>query len=93
MTSGTYKISEARAHFSELLERAKEGEEILITKGKEPQARLVPPAESARREAAPLKYLKLPEDLFDDDEPEQAAIDAGDYSDEVGIWTGPAAPE
>lgn len=88
MTSSTYKVSEARAHFSELLERAKEGEEILITKGKVPQARLVPPAESARRAAAPLKHLGLPEDLFDDEGPEQAAIDAGDYSDDVGIRTG-----
>ena len=88
MSSATHKVSEARAHFSELLERAKAGEEILITKGTEPQARLVPPVESSHREAAPLKHLGLPEDLFDDEDLEQAAIDAGDHSDDVGIWTG-----
>jgi prevent-host-death family protein len=88
MGSATYKIAEARAHFSELLERAKEGEEILITKGNAPQARLVPPAESDRREAAPLKHLALPDDLFDEAGSEQAAIDAGDYTDDVGLWTG-----
>jgi len=89
----SYNVSVARAHFSELLERAKQGEEILITKGSVPQARLVPPVSSRQREAAPLKHLKLPEDLFDEADPEQAAIDAGDYGDEVGIWTGPAVPE
>jgi prevent-host-death family protein len=88
MSSTTYKVAEARAHFSELLERAKEGEEILITKGKEPQARIVPPVARTSREAAPLKHLDLPEDIFDTEDPEQAAIDAGDYTDEVGIWTG-----
>jgi prevent-host-death family protein len=88
MSSATYKIAEARAHFSELLERAKEGEEILITKGKEPQARIVPPVASTRREAVPLKHLDLPEDLFDTEDPEQAAIDVGDYTDEVGVWSG-----
>ena len=88
MGSATYKIAEARAHFSELLERAKDGEEILITKGNAPQARLVPPADSDRREAAPLKHLALPDDLFDEADPEQAAIDAGDDTDDVGLWTG-----
>ena len=70
MPSATYKISEARAHFARLLERAKAGEEILITKGKEPQARIVPPAEADQRELAPLKHLGLPDDLFDRTEPE-----------------------
>lgn len=84
----TYKVAEARAHFSEILARAKAGEEILITKGHEPQARLLPPAESGEREYAPLGHLDLPEDLFDDDDAEQTAIDAGDYSDALGIWRG-----
>lgn len=88
MSGASYKVSEARAQFSELLERAREGEEILITKGKQPQARLVPPQEAARREAAPLKHLNLPEELFDGEDQEQAAVDAGDYTDDVGIWIG-----
>ena len=51
-----YKVAEARAHFSALLDRAKAGEEILITRGREPQARIVPPPEAARREPAPLAH-------------------------------------
>ena len=87
-----YKVAEARAQFSVLLDRAKAGEEILITKGRVPQARIVPPPEAAKREPAPLAHLRLPHDLFDDEDPEQAAIDAGDYSDDLGIWRGrPAA--
>ena len=78
-----------RAGFSRLLARAKEGEEIVITKGSKPQARIVPPAEAGQREAAPLKHLNLPDDLFDRAEPEQAMIDAGDCSDTLGIWRGP----
>ncbi len=83
-----YKVAEARAQFSVLLDRAKAGEEILITKGHEPQARIVPPPEAAPREPAPLAHLHLPGDLFDEEDPEQAAIDAGDYSDELGLWRG-----
>lgn len=83
-----YKVAEARAQFSALLDRAKAGEEILITKGREPQARLVPPPAAAGREHAPLAHLHLPDDLFDGEDPEQAAIDAGDYSDNLGIWRG-----
>lgn len=88
MPAATYKITEARAHFARLLERAKAGEEILITKGKEPQARIVPPSDAGQREQAPLKHLGLPDDLFDRDEPEQVAIDAGDLTDALGIWRG-----
>ena len=67
MSSATYKAAEARANFSELLARAKAGEEITITEGGEPQARLVPPAGPAHREIAPLGHLGLPDDLFDGD--------------------------
>ena len=92
MTFDKYKVAEARAQFSVLLDRARAGEEILITKGREPQARLVPPPEAAAREHAPLAHLHLPDDLFDGDDPEQSAIDAGDYGDDLGIWRGrPAA--
>ena len=92
MSSDTYKTAEARANFSALLARAKAGEEISITRGDEPQARLLPPAESAHREIAPLGHLNLPGDLFDGVDAEQAAIDAGDYSDDLGIWRGRKAP-
>ena len=88
MPPATYKIAEARARFSELLARAKAGEEIVVTKGHNPHARLLPPAEITRREIAPLKHLCLSDDLFDGDDAEQAAIDAGEYSDVLGIWRG-----
>ena len=88
MPPATYKVAEARAHFSELLARARAGEEILITKGHEPHARLLPPAGAGKREFAPLGHLRLPDDLLDGDDPEQAAIDAGDHNDALGIWRG-----
>ena len=92
MPSATYKIAEARAHFSELLARARAGEEIVITKDCEPHARLLPPTRRGERETAPLGHLRLPDDLFDGGDPEQAAIDAGDHNDVLGIWRGrPAA--
>lgn len=92
MPFNTFKVAEARAHFSALLDRAKAGEEIVIAKGREPQARIVPLPEVARREPAPLRHLCLPDDLFDREDAEQAAIDAGDYSDDMGVWRGsPAA--
>ncbi|MDE0388547.1 MAG: type II toxin-antitoxin system prevent-host-death family antitoxin [Rhodospirillales bacterium] len=89
MSTKIFKVAEARASFSSLLARAKEGEEIMITKGNEPQARIVPPAEAGQREAAPLKHLNLPDDLFDLEDREQAMIDAGSHSDTLGIWRGP----
>lgn len=88
MTSRTYKVAEARARFSALLDRARAGEEIAITRGREPQARIVPPREAERREHAPLGHLRLPDDLFGRDDPLQDAIDAGEFTDEVGIWRG-----
>ena len=89
MPPATYKITEARARLSELLDRAKAGEEIVITKHDKPQARSVPPT---TRELAPLRHLRLPDDLFDREDAEQAAIDAGDDCDALGIWRGrPAA--
>ena len=45
-------------------------------------------SEAEQREAAPLKHLNLSDDLFDQEEPEQAMIDAGSYSDTLGIWRG-----
>ena len=93
---GTFRTTsnptDVRAHFSELLARVRAGEEIVITKGSEPHARLVPPSGTAEREPAPLRHLGLPDNLLDGDDPEQAAIDAGECTDSLGIWRGsPAA--
>ena len=89
MPRAVYKVAEARARFSELLARARAGEEIVIARGDVPHARLVPPDGPGRRDPAPLKHLGLPDDLFDGDDPEQDAIDAGGGTDALGIWRGP----
>ena len=43
MPLAEFNIEDACAQFSELLERARAGEEILITKDQKPYARLLPP--------------------------------------------------
>ena len=63
-----------------------------MQKGREPQARIVPPAETGKREDAPLRHLRLPDDIFDLEDSEQASIDAGDGNDELGIWRGRKPP-
>ena len=49
---------------------------------------------AGQREAAPLKHLDLPDDLFDREDPEQAPIDAGCDSDSrpLGIDRGMTIP-
>ena len=42
------------------------------------------------RAAAPLKHLGFPDDLFDSCDPVQAAIEAGEYNDSLGIGRGPS---
>ena len=88
MPPARYNTAEARARFSELLARAKAGEEIVIAKGGVSVARLLPPVGATEREPAPLKHLRLPDDLFDGDDPEQAALDAGNHNDGLRIWRG-----
>lgn len=95
MATQSYKVAEARAHFSELLKRAQAGEEILITRGSEPIARLGPAEKrSARRPGmlrgllsdAEIKALEraLEAPLGEDD---QRALE-GDETDDLGIWIG-----
>ena len=45
-------------------------------------------AEARRREPAPLAHLRLPDDLLDDRDAEQAAIDAGEGTDSFCIRRG-----
>lgn len=95
MATRSYKVAEARAHFSDLLKRAQAGEEILITRGSQPIARLVPAEKSAPRRPGILRELLSDEEvraleqaieapLTDDD---QNALE-GAETDELGIWTG-----
>ncbi|MGG7539710.1 type II toxin-antitoxin system Phd/YefM family antitoxin [Rhizobium sp. Nf11,1] len=87
MPQSTYKISEARKNFAEVLERANQGEEIIIMRGNEIYAR-VGPADGGKRPFGLLRHRQLPDDLFDEVDAEQAAIDAGDFTDDTGIWQG-----
>ena len=45
---------EAKTHFSELLERVAQGEEIIITKHRQPVARLVPAGRMPREKMASI---------------------------------------
>ncbi|NLS20315.1 type II toxin-antitoxin system prevent-host-death family antitoxin [Rhizobium sp. P40RR-XXII] len=87
MPQTSYKISEARKNFAEVLERANQGEEIVIMRGNEVYAR-IGPADGGKRPFGLLRQRGLPDNLFDDVDTEQAAIDAGDFNDDVGIWQG-----
>lgn len=48
----TVKIAEAKAHFSELVARAEAGEEIVISRGNKPVAKLVSADRTGRTEEA-----------------------------------------
>jgi prevent-host-death family protein len=87
MPQTRYKISEARKNFAEVLERANQGEEIVIMRGNEVYAR-IGPADGGKRPFGLLRHRQLPDDLFDEYDAEQAAIDAGDWNDDVGVWQG-----
>lgn len=87
MPQTSYKISEARKNFAEVLERANQGEEIVIMRGNEVYAR-IGPADGGKRPFGLLRHRGLPDDLFDTTDAEQSAIDAGDWNDDTGIWQG-----
>jgi prevent-host-death family protein len=88
MPQTSYKISDARKNFAEVLERANQGEEIVIMRGNEVYARIGPAADGGKRPFGLLRYRNLPENLFDTIDAEQSAIDAGDWNDDTGIWQG-----
>jgi antitoxin (DNA-binding transcriptional repressor) of toxin-antitoxin stability system len=78
MAQTIYKISDAPKTFATALERANRGEEIIILRGNEICAR-IGPADGGKRPYSLLRQRGLPDDLFDEFDPEQAAIDAGDW--------------
>lgn len=85
-----YKISEARKNFAEVLDRANQGEEIIIMRGNEIYARIGPADPTGKRPFGLLANRGLPDDLFDEHDAEQAAIDAGDSNDDLGVFQGEA---
>ncbi len=44
----TYNIHEAKTHFSKLIERVRQGEEIIVAKAGKPVAKLLPIAQGAQ---------------------------------------------
>lgn len=90
MPQTSYRISEARKNFAEVLERANQGEEIVIMRGNEIYAR-IGPADGGKRPFGLLRQRGLPDGLFDTVDAEQAAIDAGDFNDDTGVWQGKPA--
>lgn len=61
----TVTIHEAKTHLSRLIERARQGEEIVIAKGKEPVVRLTPVAPARRSMPGAWKGLvSSSEDAF-----------------------------
>ncbi|NEI06578.1 prevent-host-death protein [Rhizobium leguminosarum] len=84
MAHTIYKISDARKTFATALERANQGEEIIM-RGNEIYGR-IGPADDGKRPYGLLRQRGLPDDLFDEVDPEQAAIDAGDWNDDIGVW-------
>jgi prevent-host-death family protein len=63
----TVSVYNARAEFSQLIERALAGEDIVITRRGKPAVRLVPVEEpqQARKPGALQGKLELPESFFD----------------------------
>lgn len=88
MPQSTYKISEARKNFAEVLERANQGQEIIIMRGNQVYARIGPADTGGRRPFGLLRHRNLPDNIFNETDDAQAAIDAGDFSDDIGIWQG-----
>jgi antitoxin (DNA-binding transcriptional repressor) of toxin-antitoxin stability system len=91
MLQTRYGISEARKNFTEVLERANRGEEIVIMRGNEVYARIGPGMPGDKRPFGLLRQRGLPDDLFDDKDLRQGAIDAGDWNNDVGVFRGKSA--
>lgn len=85
-----FNIADARRRFSDLVARAEAGEEIVISRGNRPVARLAPLEPRPPRRPGLASHWTIPEDLFlEPADEEELAIASGDYTDAVGIWTGP----
>ncbi|MEI9951400.1 MAG: type II toxin-antitoxin system prevent-host-death family antitoxin [Pseudomonadota bacterium] len=70
-------IHEAKTQFSQLVDRAHAGEEIVVAKDGEPWARLVPLAASPARQPGLLRGLRV-DPAFDEPLPD----------DELDAWNG-----
>ena len=94
----TVKIAEAKAHFSELVARAEAGEEILIARGNQPVARIVPLGPKPPRRPGIAAHWKddpvwqaLDKALGEPLTEEDLAAAEGALSDEFGISLSPGS--
>jgi hypothetical protein len=49
------------------------------------------PANGGKPAFGLLRQRRLPDDLFDESDAEQDAIDGGDWNDDLGVWQGDSA--
>lgn len=73
MAKKTFNVAEAKAHLSELIERAAEGEEIIVARAGRPRAKIVPLEEPAAKRRVPGRRVggfRLRKD-FDEPLPEE----------------------
>lgn len=62
----TSTMHEAKTHLSRLIEQAERGEEVVITRGKKPVARIVPIQKSKQRDLAIFKgQFKVGKEFFE----------------------------
>lgn len=72
----TFGIHEAKTHLSRLIADAEKGEEVVITRGNEPVARIVPIRSPGKRKLGFI-HVHFPDDAFD------PLTD-----DEIALWEG-----
>ena len=77
-----YNLYAAKTHLSELVERASNGETLLIAKGNKPMASLGPPPKKPKIQYGFLKgKIKLPRNFFKPDAQIQKLLD----KEEIGV--------
>ena len=92
---GPVSMGEFRARLAEMADRVLAGEEIIVSRGKEPIARFVPCEPPRRRRPGALRELlgdEAARDLIAAlgaplEEADQRALE-GEGTDETGLWTG-----
>lgn len=82
----TFNVHEAKTHLSELLERARAGEEIVIAKANRPVAKLVAIAPRPRRRVAGLDAGAITYIAEDFDAPLPDEIWEGRPNDPLNTW-------
>ena len=67
-----FTVHAAKTNLSKLIARAEAGEEIVILRGKEPVAKLIPFAPKPRRKAGSMKgQFEVPDSFFEPLPPEE----------------------